>query len=109
MPLSDATSFSVVSVSRHVVGWAMADHLQASLAVAALGMALEERRPIWGSLIHHSDRWVQCGAAYTGMLIGYGIAATCRVGNPYDNAKAESFMTPPARSSVRGKSRASPS
>jgi transposase InsO family protein len=80
--------------SRAVVGWAMADHLRASLAVAALSMALEERRPAWGSLIHHSDRGVQyaCGD-YTKALEAHGIAASMsRVGNPYDNAKAESFM-----------------
>lgn len=80
--------------SRRVVGWAMADHLQANLAVAALSMALEERRPAWGSLIHHSDRGVQYACAdYTGLLAAHGIAASMsRVGNPYDNAKAESFM-----------------
>jgi transposase InsO family protein len=80
--------------SRAVVGWAMADHLRASLAVAALSMALEERRPTWGSLIHHSDRGVQYACAdYTKRLADHGIAASMsRVGNPYDNAKAESFM-----------------
>ncbi|MGZ3287110.1 MAG: IS3 family transposase [Xanthobacteraceae bacterium] len=80
--------------SRAVIGWAMADHLRASLAVAALSMALEERQPAWGSLIHHSDRGVQyaCGD-YTKALEAHGIAASMsRVGNPYDNAKAESFM-----------------
>ena len=80
--------------SRRVVGWAMADHLQASLAVAALRMALEERRPARGSLIHHSDRGVQyaCGD-YSKLLTAHGITASMsRVGNPYDNAKAESFM-----------------
>jgi putative transposase len=80
--------------SRAVIGWAMADHLRASLAMAALNMALEERRPAWGSLIHHSDRGVQyaCGD-YTKALEAHGIAASMsRAGNPYDNAKAESFM-----------------
>jgi transposase InsO family protein len=80
--------------SRLVVGWAMADHLRAELAIDALTMALEERRPAWGSLIHHSDRGVQyaCGD-YTKVLDSHGIAASMsRAGNPYDNAKAESFM-----------------
>jgi transposase InsO family protein len=80
--------------SRRVVGWAMADHLRASLAIDALKMALAERRPAWGSLIHHSDRGVQyaCGD-YTKVLQAHGITASMsRVGNPYDNAKAESFM-----------------
>jgi putative transposase len=80
--------------SRRVVGWAMADHLRASLAIDALKMALAERRPVWGSLIHHSDRGVQYACAdYTKLLQARGIAASMsRVGNPYDNAKAESFM-----------------
>lgn len=80
--------------SRLVVGWAMADHLRASLAIDALTMAVAERRPAWGSLIHHSDRGVQYACAdYTKVLEAHGIAASMsRVGNPYDNAKAESFM-----------------
>lgn len=80
--------------SRAVIGWAMADHLRASLAIEALDMALAERRPAADSLIHHSDRGVQyaCGD-YTKVLEAHGIAASMsRVGNPYDNAKAESFM-----------------
>src|SRR5262249_57180459 len=42
--------------SRRVLGWAMADHLQASLAIDALKMAIKRRKPAPGSLIHHSDR-----------------------------------------------------
>ena len=50
--------------SRKVIGWALADHLEASLAIAALDMALAARNPPPDSLIHHSDRGVQyaCGA-----------------------------------------------
>jgi putative transposase len=80
--------------SRKVVGWAMATHLRAELALAALDMALAARRPAPGCLIHHSDRGVQyaCGD-YAAKLQAYGIRASMsRVGNPYDNAKAESFM-----------------
>jgi putative transposase len=80
--------------SRRVIGWAMADHLGASLAVTALTMALTARRPSWGSLVHHSDRGVQYACAeYTRLLDAHGIAASMsRVGNPYDNAKAERFI-----------------
>jgi transposase InsO family protein len=80
--------------TRLVVGWAIADHLRAELAIEALAMALEQRRPRWGSLIHHSDRGVQyaCGD-YSRRLERHGITASMsRTGNPYDNAKAESFM-----------------
>jgi transposase InsO family protein len=47
--------------SRRVVGWALATHLQASLAIDALTMALVSRKPASGTLIHHSDRGVQGG------------------------------------------------
>jgi len=80
--------------SRKVVGWALETHLQAALAIAALEMALTQRRPRPGTLIHHSDRGVQyaCGD-YTAILKAHDIQASMsRVGNPYDNAKAESFM-----------------
>jgi putative transposase len=46
--------------SRRVIGWALADHLEASLAIEALDMALSARNPKLG-LIHHSDRGVQGG------------------------------------------------
>jgi putative transposase len=41
--------------SRKIVGWAIADHLEASLAIEALDMALAARNPPPISLIHHSD------------------------------------------------------
>jgi putative transposase len=80
--------------SRKVVGWAIADHLEASLAIEALDMALAARNPPPMSLIHHSDRGVQYACnAYQKRLETHKIPASMsRVGNPYDNAKAESFM-----------------
>ena len=60
--------------SRKVVGWAMADHLRAELALDALAMALESRTVLRHGLIHHSDRGVQyaCGD-YSARLEGAGI------------------------------------
>ena len=80
--------------SRKVVGWALADHLEASLAIEALDMALAARDPAPMSLIHHSDRGVQYASiAYLARLDERKIAVSMsRPGNPYDNAKAESFM-----------------
>jgi transposase InsO family protein len=80
--------------SRKVVGWALEARLQASLAVAALEMAIAARRPKPGSLIHHSDRGVQYACRdYMAILGAHAIQASMsRIGNPYDNAKAESFM-----------------
>jgi len=83
----------VDAFSRKVVGWALDDHLEARLALAALDMAIAARDPPKG-LIHHSDRGVQyaCGA-YSKRLADHGIEPSMsRPGNPYDNAKAESFM-----------------
>jgi transposase InsO family protein len=80
--------------SRKAVGWALDEHLRAELAIAALDMAIAARRPAPGSLIHHSDRGVQyaCGD-YTALLARHDIQPSMsRVGNPYDNAKAERFM-----------------
>ena len=83
----------VDAFSRKVVGWALDDHLEARLAIQALDMAIEARDPPKG-LIHHSDRGVQyaCGA-YSKRLADRDIEPSMsRPGNPYDNAKAESFM-----------------
>lgn len=80
--------------SRKVIGWALETHLRAELAIAALDMAIAARRPAPGSLIHHSDRGVQyaCGD-YVALLAQHDITPSMsRVGNPYDNAKAERFM-----------------
>ena len=80
--------------SRRAIGWALADHLRAELALAALDMALASRRVAPEQLIHHSDRGVQyaCGD-YIARLRAWGIQPSMsRVGCPYDNAKAESFM-----------------
>jgi putative transposase len=90
--------------SRKVIGWALATHLRAELAIAALEMALAARRPPPGSLIHHSDRGVQyaCGD-YTAILRAHDIQPSMsRVGNPYDNAKAESFMKTLKQEEVNG-------
>jgi putative transposase len=81
------------SYSRLVIGWALERTLEAKLAVDALRMALAKRGAPTG-LIHHSDRGVQyaCGQ-YTELLTERGIRISMsRKGNPYDNARAESFM-----------------
>ncbi|HEY2230071.1 MAG TPA: DDE-type integrase/transposase/recombinase [Xanthobacteraceae bacterium] len=91
------------AVSRRVIGWALETHLQASLAIAALNMALAARRPSAGGLIHHSDRGLQyaCGD-YTDLLEAYDIRSSMsRIGCPYDNAKAESFIKTEAGGSRR--------
>jgi putative transposase len=80
--------------SQRVIGWAMADHLRTELALEALAMALRERRPAGGGLVHHSDRGCQYTAgAYQAMLTAHGIDCSMRrTGDCLDNALAESFF-----------------
>jgi len=80
--------------SRRVVGWAMSQLLDAPLAIAALRMALSQRRPT-KSLIVHSDRGSQfASAAYRQLLAQHDLTASmARKGNCYDNAFIESFFS----------------
>ena len=91
--------------SRKVVGWALDDHLEARLAIAALDQAIAARNPAPESLIHHSDRGVQYACAdYIERLEARRIAVSMsRPANPYDNAKAESFMKTLKTEEVNGK------
>jgi len=78
--------------SRRVIGWAMESHLRTELVLAALDMAVAQRRP--ADVIHHSDQ----GCQYTSLAFG----RRCReagvrpsmgsVGDAYDNALCESFF-----------------
>jgi len=79
--------------SRRVIGWELSRSLEAGLAVAALQMALKERKPQPG-MVHHSDRGVQYASQeYTGLLRQHQLQISMsRKGNPYDNAACESFM-----------------
>ena len=79
--------------SRAVVGWAMRDTLDTSLATDALMMALWRRRPGRG-LMHHSDRGVQyASGGYQALLREHGITCSMsRKGDCWDNAVAESFF-----------------
>lgn len=79
--------------SRRVVGWALDRNIDSALVVAALRMALAKRRPGPG-LVHHSDRGVQYASGdYVALLTEHSVQISMsRKGNPYDNAKAESFM-----------------
>jgi putative transposase len=79
--------------SRRVVGWELGEDLRGELAVRALARALVDRQ-IEAGIVHHSDRGVQyCCSAYVEKLQAHGfVISMSRTGNPYDNAKAESFM-----------------
>jgi putative transposase len=79
--------------SRAVVGWSMANHMRAELVNQALSMALCQRQPTAG-LIMHTDRGSQYGAdSYLQLLTQHGIQPSMsRKGNCWDNAVAESFF-----------------
>ena len=78
--------------SRKVVGWSMTNHLRAELVMAALEMAVGQRRP--SDVIHHSDQ----GSQYTSLAFGKrckeaGVRPSMgSVGDAYDNAMCESFF-----------------
>jgi putative transposase len=79
--------------SRRVIGWALSERLERTVAVEALQMALSERRPA-GGLLHHSDRGSQYASKeYQQLLAQHGIVSSMsRRGNCWDNAVAESFF-----------------
>ena len=79
--------------SRRIVGWAMADRMTTDLTLAALDMALGQRRP-GADLIHHSDQGSQYTAdRYQDRLGAHGIQPSMNsVGSWYDNAPMESFF-----------------
>jgi len=79
--------------SRRAIGWALDATLEARLAVAALEMALQRRRPAPG-LVHHSDQGVQyVSYEYVALLESHEVQISMsRRGNPWDNASCESFM-----------------
>jgi putative transposase len=79
--------------SRRAVGWALGRTLETELTVAALHMAVKQRQPAPG-LVHHSDRGVQYAAKdYVAVLRKHGFQISMsRRGNPFDNAKCESFI-----------------
>ena len=79
--------------SRRCVGWHLSREMNTQMTSSALHQAIAERHPQPG-LIHHSDRGVQYAShEYIEQLqvIGAQVSMSA-VGNPYDNAKAESFF-----------------
>lgn len=78
--------------SRRVVGWAIGEQMTSELVLAALNMAIAQRKP--RGVIHHSDQ----GSQYTSIAFGQRCAklgvrpSMGSVGDAYDNAMAESFF-----------------
>jgi transposase InsO family protein len=78
---------------RGIVGWAMSERIDRTLACAALTDALRRRHPAPG-VLHHSDRGCQYASDdYQTLLMQHGlIPSMSRKGNCWDNAPMESFF-----------------
>jgi putative transposase len=87
------TAFVQDLFSRRIVGWQVADHLGADLALDALEMAIWARGGRADGLVHHSDRGVQyTSIRYAERLEQIGAARSVgSKGDSYDNAAAESL------------------
>ena len=79
--------------SRKIVGWAMSPAMPAGLVCTALQMAIVQRNPAPG-LIVHSDRGTQYASAeHQGLLTKHGLVGSMsRKGNCWDNAVMERFF-----------------
>jgi putative transposase len=84
-------SFITDAYSRKIVGYYVADTLEAVHSIEALKMALSSFTEPLTNLIHHSDRGVQyCCDAYVKMLEDHQIQISMtESGDPLDNAIAE--------------------
>ena len=108
MPLSAEFVYLAVvldAYSRKVVGWALERTLAATLTVAALEQAIEQRQPPPG-LVHHSDRGLQYASEeYARVLrLHTVVSSMSRPANPYDNAFCESFMRTLKREEIDARS-----
>jgi putative transposase len=88
--------------SRRIIGWSMRDDLKAELVLDALGMAVSLRGGA-GGVVAHSDQ----GSQYTSLVYGAyakqsGIDLSMgSVGDPWDNAVAETFFASLAKELLR--------
>jgi transposase InsO family protein len=80
--------------SRRLAGWAMSEHIDTPLILAAWRMAQTHCQPPTG-LVFHSDRGVQYASQdyRHALLRTQSIASMSRKGNCYDNAAMESFWS----------------
>jgi transposase InsO family protein len=94
--------------SRRVIGWALADHLHASLVGDALTMAVATRGGDVDGVIFHSDRGCQYTAGeFAGLCTSHGVRQSMgATGICWDNAAAESFFATLKRELVHRHTRA---
>ncbi len=80
--------------SRRVVGWSIDSSPTAALVTNALGMAIQQRQPVDGTVIH-SDQGTQFTSwAFTRRALDSGLVPSMgSVGDCFDNAVIESFWS----------------
>jgi transposase InsO family protein len=80
--------------SRRIVGWSMDMTQAATLPMAALKMALAQRKPKAGLIFHSDQGTVYASHDYRDLLRVNGVLPSMsRKGNCHDNAVAESFFS----------------
>ncbi|WP_157604733.1 IS3 family transposase [Solitalea canadensis] len=77
--------------SRKIMGYVVADSMEAVQMKQALQMAIKHRQTKTDGLIHHSDRGLQyCSAEYVGLASSHAITMSMtEQSDPYENALAE--------------------
>jgi len=77
--------------SRKIVGYNIADNMEATTVGDALKMALAQRLDKRACPVHHSDRGIQyCSKEYTELALLHGLTLSMtQNGDPYENALAE--------------------
>ncbi len=81
--------------SRRVVGWSIDSRPTASMVTNALGMAIDNRSPVAGETVIHSDQGTQFTSwAFTQRAVDSGLLPSMgSVGDCFDNAMVESFWS----------------
>jgi len=79
--------------SRKVVGWAMSPAMPAGLVCAALQMAIVQRNPAPGLMVHSNRGTQYASSEHQALLAKYGLVGSMsRKGNCWDNAVMERFF-----------------
>ena len=79
--------------SRKVIGWSMSSRMKAALVCDALKMALWQRKPKAGLIVHSDQGSHYASEAYNRLLKAWKCTGSMsRKGNCWDNAVAESFF-----------------
>jgi putative transposase len=79
--------------SRKIVGWAMASAMETALVCSALHMAIAQRRPEVGLVVHSDQGCQYASSVYQKLLSVHGLVGSMsRKGNCWDNAVMERFF-----------------